>query len=56
MVENSSHREYLDTYVDDILIWSKDPMVVLKSLEITTLSVKDFRHSMIYKVCHCYHI
>jgi hypothetical protein len=27
------HHEYLATYVDDILIWSKDPMAVIKSLE-----------------------
>ena len=33
MVDNSSHYEYLATYVDDILIWSKDPMAVIKSLE-----------------------
>ena len=26
MVEKSSHYEYLATYVDNILIWSKDPM------------------------------
>jgi hypothetical protein len=35
MVDKSSHYEYLDTYVDDILIWSKDPMAVIKSLEKT---------------------
>jgi hypothetical protein len=36
MVEkSSSHDEYLATYVDDILIWSKDPMAVIKSLEKT---------------------
>jgi hypothetical protein len=35
MVEKSSHYEYLDKYVDDILIWSKDPMVVIKALEKT---------------------
>jgi hypothetical protein len=33
MVDNSSHYEYLVTYMDDILIWSKDPMAVIKSLE-----------------------
>jgi hypothetical protein len=33
MVDKSSHYEYLDRYVDDILIWSKDPMEVIKSLE-----------------------
>jgi hypothetical protein len=33
MVDKSSHYEYLATYVDDILIWSKDPMAVKKSLE-----------------------
>jgi hypothetical protein len=32
-VDKSSHYEYLDTYVDDILIWSKDPIAVIKSLE-----------------------
>jgi hypothetical protein len=35
MMNNSSHYEYLATYVDEILIWSKDPMVVIKSLEKT---------------------
>jgi hypothetical protein len=35
MVDNSSHDEYLATYVDDILIWSKDSMAVIKSLEKT---------------------
>jgi hypothetical protein len=35
MVDNSSHYEYLATYVDDILIWSKDPMAVIKALEKT---------------------
>jgi uncharacterized membrane protein YqgA involved in biofilm formation len=33
MVDKTSHNEYLATYVDDILIWSKDPMAVIKSLE-----------------------
>jgi hypothetical protein len=33
MVDNSSHYEYLATYVDDILVWSKDLMVVINSLE-----------------------
>jgi hypothetical protein len=33
MVDNSSHYEYLATYVDDILIWNKDPMAVIKALE-----------------------
>jgi hypothetical protein len=37
MVDISSHYEYLATYVDDILIWSKDPMAVIKSLEETYL-------------------
>ena len=32
-MEKSSHCEYLVTYVDDILIWSKNPMAVIKSLE-----------------------
>jgi hypothetical protein len=37
MVDKSSHYEYeyLATYVDDILIWSKDPMEVIKALEKT---------------------
>jgi hypothetical protein len=38
MVDKSSHYEYLATYVDDILIWSKDPMaVMLKSVSIPIL-------------------
>jgi hypothetical protein len=32
-VDKSSHYEYLATYVNDILIWSKDPMAVIKALE-----------------------
>jgi hypothetical protein len=35
MVDKSSNYEYLATYVDDILIWSKNPMAVIKSLEAT---------------------
>jgi hypothetical protein len=35
MEDKSSHYEYLATYVDYILIWSKDPMAVIKSLEKT---------------------
>jgi hypothetical protein len=35
MVDKSSHYEYLATYVDDILIWSKDSMAVIKELEKT---------------------
>jgi hypothetical protein len=31
MVDKSSHYEYLATYVDDILIWSMDPMAVRHS-------------------------
>ena len=38
MVDKSSHYEYLVTCMDDILIWSKDPMVEIKSLEKTYLS------------------
>jgi hypothetical protein len=37
MVDKSSHYEYLATYVDDILIRSKDPMTVIKSLENTNM-------------------
>jgi hypothetical protein len=32
MIDKTSHYEYLATYIDDILIWSKDPMAVIKSL------------------------
>jgi hypothetical protein len=35
MVGKSSHYEYLATYVDDILIWRKDPIAVIKALEET---------------------
>jgi hypothetical protein len=35
IVDKSSHYEYLATYVDDILICSKDPMAVIKALEKT---------------------
>jgi hypothetical protein len=35
MVDKSSHYEYLATYVNDILIWIKDPMAVITSLEKT---------------------
>jgi hypothetical protein len=37
MVGMSSYYEYLATYVDDILIWSKNPMAVIKSLENTSM-------------------
>jgi hypothetical protein len=33
LVDKSPHYEYLDRYVYDILIWSKDPMAVIKALE-----------------------
>jgi hypothetical protein len=35
MVDKSSHYEYLATYVDEILIWSKDSMTVIEALEKT---------------------
>jgi hypothetical protein len=35
MVDKSSHYEYLIMYVDDILIWSKDLVAVIKALENT---------------------
>jgi hypothetical protein len=35
MVDKSSHYEYLATYVDDIFIWRKDPMELIKALEKT---------------------
>jgi hypothetical protein len=40
MVDKSSHYEYLATFVNDILIWSKDPMAVIKSLEKTYMLKK----------------
>jgi hypothetical protein len=33
MVDMSSYYEYSATFVDDILIWNKDPMAIIKSLE-----------------------
>jgi hypothetical protein len=33
IVDKSSHYEYLAAHMDNILIWSKDPMAVIKSLE-----------------------
>jgi hypothetical protein len=33
MVDKTSHYEYLATYADDILIWSKDRMAVISFLE-----------------------
>jgi hypothetical protein len=33
MLYKASHYEYLATYVDGILIWSKDPMAIIKLLE-----------------------
>jgi hypothetical protein len=35
MMDKSSHYEYLATYEDDILTLSKDPISVIKSLEMT---------------------
>jgi hypothetical protein len=35
IVDKSSHYVYLATHVDDIRIWSKDPMAVIKSLKKT---------------------
>jgi hypothetical protein len=35
MVDKSSHYEFFSAYLDEILIWSKDPMAVIKSLEKT---------------------
>jgi hypothetical protein len=33
MVDKSSNYKYLSMYVDEILIWNKDPMAVIKALE-----------------------
>jgi hypothetical protein len=46
MVDKSSHYEYLTTYVDDILIWSKDPMAVIKLIG-KDIHAKECRHSRI---------
>jgi hypothetical protein len=35
MLDKTSHYKFLALYKDDILIWSKDPMAVIKSLEKT---------------------
>jgi hypothetical protein len=37
MVDKSSHYEYLATYADNIFIWSKNSMAVIKSLEKTNM-------------------
>jgi hypothetical protein len=42
MIDKTSHYEYLATYIDDILIWSKDPMAVIKSLR-----KQDWRYSYV---------
>jgi hypothetical protein len=33
MINKSTHYEYLATYIDDILVWSKDPMAVINSFK-----------------------
>jgi hypothetical protein len=33
MIDKPTHYEYLATYVDGILLWNKDHMAVIKSLE-----------------------
>jgi hypothetical protein len=33
MIDKSKHYEYLATYVDDVLVWSEDPMAVIWSSE-----------------------
>jgi hypothetical protein len=33
IIDKMSHYEYFATYVDDMRIWSKGPMGVIKSLE-----------------------
>jgi hypothetical protein len=35
MMDNTSDYEYLAMHVDDILIWKKEPIVIIKSLENT---------------------
>jgi hypothetical protein len=39
MVGKSSNYEYLATYVDDIIIWNKDPIAIIKSLEKTWMTL-----------------
>jgi hypothetical protein len=46
-LDNSSYYEYLATYVDDILIWMKDPMAVIKALE-KTYMIKSVGISELY--------
>jgi hypothetical protein len=46
MVDKSSYYEYLAAYVDDILIWSKDPMAVIKGIG-NDLYVEECRKSRI---------
>jgi hypothetical protein len=45
MMGKSSHYEYLATYMDAIIIWSKDPMAVINS----------FRKDLYVKECKCKH-
>jgi hypothetical protein len=33
MIDKKSHYEYVAKYLDDICIWNKDHMAVIKSLE-----------------------
>jgi hypothetical protein len=46
MMEKSSYYEYLATYVDDILIWSKDSMAVIQFIG-KDMHVTECRHSRI---------
>ena len=32
-IDKGSHYEYIATFVDDLLVWSKDPMAIMKELE-----------------------
>lgn len=33
MIDKGTHYEYIATYVDDLLVWSKDPMAVIEDLK-----------------------
>ena len=38
--KKGNHYEFIATYVDDVLIWSKDPMSIMKELPVTSLESK----------------
>ena len=50
IVDTSSHYEYLATYVDNILIWSKDSMRAVTSPE-RSFSFMIFKLSILLSTC-----